>query len=147
MFGRKQDPNGAYAAVIPLFMNAIYNDKSPTINGDGQQTRDFTFVENAVEANIRACFSEKIEGAEVFNVACGDRTSVANMFEMLCEISGRNLEANFGPERKGDVRDSLADITKAMNLMDYNPQINILEGLRTTWEWFVENRSFIDQRD
>ncbi len=147
VFGPRQDPKGAYAAVIPLFMDAFYEQKSPKINGMGDQTRDFTFVENAVEANIRACFSDQIKGAEVFNVACAERTSVIGMFEMLKEITDTNLEPDFGPPRKGDVKDSLADISKAKKLLDYNPQINILEGLRMTWEWFKDNRSFIEKRN
>ncbi|MEQ8358530.1 MAG: SDR family oxidoreductase [Cytophagales bacterium] len=146
VFGPRQDPKGAYAAVIPLFMDAFYEQKSPKINGKGDQTRDFTFVENAVEANIKACFSDRIQGAEVFNVACAERTSVLGMFEMLKEITNTDMEPIFGPTRKGDVKDSLADISKAKKMLDYNPQINILEGLRMTWEWFKTNRSFIEKR-
>lgn len=147
VFGPRQDPKGAYAAVIPLFMDAFYEKKAPKINGKGDQTRDFTFVENAVEANIRACFSEQIQGAEVLNVACAERTSVIEMFNMLKEITDTELEPKFGPARQGDVKDSLADISKAKKLLDYNPQINILEGLRITWEWFKDNRSFIEKRN
>ncbi len=147
VFGPRQDPKGAYAAVIPLFMDAFFEQKSPKINGKGDQTRDFTFVENAVEANLKACFSNNIEGAQVFNVACAERTSVLGMFEMLKEITNTSLEPFFGPPRMGDVKDSLADISKAKKLLDYNPQINILEGLRMTWEWFKTNRSFIENRN
>ncbi len=147
IFGPRQDPKGAYAAVIPLFMDAFYDQKPPIINGKGDQTRDFTFVENAVEANIKACFSDKIQGAEVVNIACSDRTSILKMFEMLKEITDTDLEPSFGPARLGDVKDSLADISKAGKLLDYDPKITISEGLKITWEWFKNNRSFINQRN
>ena len=147
VFGPRQDPKGAYAAVIPLFMDAFYNKKAAHINGKGDQTRDFTFVENAVQANIKAVFSENLNGAQVFNVACAERTSVLQMFDALKQISAIDISPNFGPERKGDVKDSLADISKANNLLDYNPEINIREGLKITWEWFRKNQEFINQRN
>lgn len=147
VFGPKQDPKGAYAAVIPLFMDAFYRQVSPRINGEGDQTRDFTFVENAVQANIKAALAEVLNGAEVVNVACADRTSILAMFEMLQEITGVDLKPEFGPPRKGDVRDSLADISKAGKLLDYHPEVDIQEGLRQTWEWFKSNQDFINQRN
>lgn len=145
VFGPKQDPKGAYAAVIPLFMDALNNGKKAKINGRGEQTRDFTFVENAVEANIKALFAD-VEGAEIINVACNGRTSVYELYQKLNKISGKDIEPEFGPERPGDIKDSLADITKASNLIGYNPSIDIDQGLEITWKWFIENQEFINLR-
>lgn len=140
IFGPKQDPNGAYAAVIPLFMKAIVDKKPPTINGDGLQTRDFTFVENAVQANIKAMLADKEAGNQVYNIAVADRTSLIDLWNSLQEIVNSNLDVNYGPDRAGDVRDSLADISKANNLIKYQPQFKLMEGLGKTFEWFVENK-------
>ncbi|MAN60044.1 MAG: LPS biosynthesis protein WbpP [Flavobacteriaceae bacterium] len=136
VFGPKQSPTGAYAAVIPLFMQALKDGKAPTINGDGEQTRDFTYVENAVQANIRAFFATEAAVNEVFNVAYGDRISLNTLWQELKEISGKNVEADYGPPRQGDVRDSLADITKAKRLLGYQPLFSVREGLRVTWNHF-----------
>lgn len=139
IFGPKQSPNGAYAAVIPLFMQALIDKKSPTINGDGEQTRDFTFVENAVQANVRGMFADKKAGNQVYNIACGDRVSLNTLWSTLQEVSNTQLKANYGPNRKGDVRDSLANISKANTLMSYNPLFDINKGLKITFEWFKKN--------
>lgn len=136
VFGPKQSPNGAYAAVIPLFMQAIKDEKPPTINGDGGQTRDFTFVENAVAANIKAFFAPEQAVNEVFNVACGDRISLNQLWASLKSISGSELEAVYGPPRAGDIRDSLADVSKAKELMGYIPEFTVEEGLKVTWDQF-----------
>lgn len=138
VFGPKQSPKGAYAAVIPLFMQALKAHKSPTINGDGEQTRDFTFVENAVQANIRAMFASDKAVNEVFNIAYGQRISLNDLWTSLKKTSGIDLDANYGPPRVGDVRDSLADISKAQKLLGYDPQFSVEEGLRVTWERFVK---------
>lgn len=139
VFGPKQSPNGAYAAVIPLFMQAIVDNKSATINGDGEQTRDFTYVDNAVQANIRGFFASSKAQNEVFNVACNDRISVNQLWNMLNASAGKNIKANHGPNRLGDVRDSLADITKAKKLLGYEPQYNTKEGLVKTWDYFKKH--------
>lgn len=136
VFGPKQSPNGAYAAVIPLFMQALKDNKSATINGDGEQTRDFTFVDNAVQANVKAFFADKQAANQVFNIACGERISVNQLWQYLQEAANSNLQPIYGPPRKGDVRDSLADISKAANLLAYKPQVTVREGLKRTWEWF-----------
>lgn len=136
VFGPKQRPNGAYAAVIPLFMQALENDQVPKINGDGEQTRDFTFVENAVQANVRAFFAKEEAINEVFNVAYGDRISLNTLWKELQAISGKSIAAVHGPPRKGDVRDSLANIDKANKLMGYEPLFSVAEGLKITWEQF-----------
>lgn len=137
VFGPKQSPNGAYAAVIPLFMQALQDGESPTINGDGEQTRDFTFVENAVQANVRAFFAPENAINEVFNVAYGDRISLNTLWKELQEISGTNLAAVYGPTRKGDVKDSLANIDKAKKLLGYDPLFSVEDGLKITWNIFI----------
>lgn len=137
VFGPRQDPHGAYAAVIPLFIHALREDRSPFINGDGKQTRDFTFVENAVEANIRAAFSAHPEALnQVYNVAVGDRTGLLEMYEILRNIAGKDIPPAFREPRAGDIRDSLADISKAEKLLGYQPAIRIKEGLEITFKWF-----------
>jgi UDP-N-acetylglucosamine/UDP-N-acetyl-alpha-D-glucosaminouronate 4-epimerase len=136
IFGPKQSPKGAYAAVIPLFMEAIHTDKAATINGDGEQTRDFTYVENAVQANIKGFFASKEAANQVFNIACGERISVNYLWQNINEAALKEIKANYGPSRQGDVRDSLADITKAEKLLDYKPQFTVREGLKITWELF-----------
>jgi len=136
VFGPKQSPNGAYAAVIPLFMQALQDDKPAKINGDGEQTRDFTFVENAVQANIKGFFAPKEAANQVFNIACGERISVNYLWDSLKMAAHKNIEPVYGPPRQGDVRDSLADISKAKKLMGYDPQFNVREGLKVTWDYF-----------
>ncbi|WP_417857028.1 SDR family oxidoreductase [Xanthomarina gelatinilytica] len=136
VFGPKQSPHGAYAAVIPLFMQALKDGVSPTINGDGEQTRDFTFVANAVQANIKGFFASKEARNEVFNVACGERISVNYLWQALSEAADSKLKAIHGPERQGDVRDSLADISKAEKLLGYQPEYSVREGLKLTWDYF-----------
>ncbi len=138
VFGPKQSPNGAYAAVIPLFMQALKEEKAPTINGDGEQTRDFTFVANAVQANIKAMFAPDEAANEVYNVAVGERISLNKLWESLKDTSGKKVEAQYGAPRKGDVRDSLADITKAKTQMGYSPKVRVDEGLAITWEKFIK---------
>ena len=137
VFGPKQSPNGAYAAVIPLFMQALKDGTSPTINGDGGQTRDFTFVDNAVQANVRGFFASKQASNEVFNVACGERIDVNYLWDSLKTSAGSQVKAIYGPPRQGDVRDSLANISKAEQLLGYKPQFTVREGLKITWDWFL----------
>ncbi|MCU0447997.1 MAG: SDR family oxidoreductase [Microscillaceae bacterium] len=140
VFGPRQSPKGAYAAVIPLFMQAVLAGNAPTINGDGETTRDFTFVENAVQANILAAITTSPEAInQVYNVAVGDRNSLNQMYHILREAVGSDLQPIYGPFRQGDIRDSLADISKAQQLLGYNPQIRIKEGLEITLKWFREN--------
>lgn len=138
IFGPKQSPKGAYAAVVPLFMEAIKNNVSATINGDGKQTRDFTFVENAVQANIKGFFASKEAANEVFNIACGERISVNYLWQKINDAAQKDIPVNYGPNRQGDVRDSLADISKAEKLLGYKPEFTVEEGLRITWENFIK---------
>jgi len=138
IFGPKQSPNGAYAAVIPLFMQALKDNKPATINGDGEQTRDFTFVDNAVQANIKGFFASKEAANEVFNIACGERISVNTLWKDLQEAANSILKPLYGPTRQGDVKDSLADISKAERLLGYKPSFAVREGLGITWGYFNE---------
>jgi UDP-N-acetylglucosamine 4-epimerase len=137
IFGPRQNPNGPYAAVIPLFAEALINMKSPTINGDGSHSRDFTFVANAVQANILSIFTTEKEAVnQVYNIACGDQTSLLELFNGLNKEAGTTLQPIFGPERQGDVKHSLADISKAKTLLGYNPQVTVEEGLKMTFGWY-----------
>ena len=136
IFGPKQSPTGAYAAVIPLFMQALQDDEPAKINGDGEQTRDFTFVENAVQANIKGFFAPKEAANEVFNIACGERISVNYLWDSLKDAAGKDISPIYGPSRQGDVRDSLADISKAKKLLGYKPEYSVREGLKITWDYF-----------
>lgn len=139
IYGPRQNPEGPYAAAIPLFMKALLDNEKPFINGDGEQSRDFTFVENAVQANIRAIFAshEGISG-QVFNVAVGERITVNELYHYLKSIAGSDLEPVYRSDREGDVRHSLADISKARNILGYEPAIRVEEGLGITWAWFAK---------
>lgn len=136
IFGPKQSPNGAYAAVIPLFMDALQNSEPATINGDGEQTRDFTYIENAVQANIKGFFASKEAANQVFNIACGERISVNYLWNTLARAANQTVQPIYGPPRQGDVRDSLADISKANNRLGYNPEFSVGDGLKITWDYF-----------
>ncbi|WP_323028338.1 SDR family oxidoreductase [Gelidibacter japonicus] len=137
VFGPKQSPNGAYAAVIPLFMKALKDNTSPKINGDGGQTRDFTFIDNVIQANVKGMFASKEAANQVFNVACGERIDINYLWDSLKTAANSQLEPEYGPERQGDVRDSLADISKAKELLGYSPRYTVREGLKITWDAFV----------
>ncbi len=137
IFGPRQNPNGPYAAVIPLFAEALINQKPPTINGDGSHSRDFTFVANAVQANILSLFSKNKEAVnQVYNIACGEQTSLLELFNGLNKEAKTTLQPIFGPERLGDVKHSLADISKAKQLLGYNPLVSVEEGLKVTFGWY-----------
>lgn len=139
IFGPKQNPDNPYAAVIPIFCKAFMEGKAPTINGDGHTSRDFTFVDNAVHANDRALFTENEEGLnQIYNVACGDQVSLNEMIDMLKEISGNDISANYGPERPGDVKHSKADISKIQKHLDYQPKVRFREGLEKVYKWYEE---------
>ena len=139
IFGPKQNPNGPYAAVIPLFAEAILKNAAPTINGDGSHSRDFTYVDNAVQANILALFTTNKKAInQVYNIACGAQTSLLELFDGLKKQAGSDLQAIHGPERKGDVKHSLADISKAKDLLGYNPSVSVQEGLVKTFNWYNE---------
>jgi UDP-N-acetylglucosamine/UDP-N-acetylgalactosamine 4-epimerase len=137
IFGPKQNPNGPYAAVIPLFAEAILKNMAPTINGDGTNSRDFTFVSNAVQANILSMFTTNKEAVnQVYNIACGAKTSLLELFNGLKKEAGSLLQPVFGPERRGDVKHSLADISKAKKYLGYEPAVSVQEGLTKTFNWY-----------
>lgn len=139
VFGPKQDPNGAYAAVIPLFINAILSKNRPVINGDGSQSRDFTFVDNVVQANIKSIESPIENYNTVYNVAYEQRTTLKELVSYINEIEGTDFEPVFREERKGDVKHSLADISKAKEYLNYDPKFSIQEGLKLTIGWYKDH--------
>lgn len=141
IFGPRQDPHGAYAAVIPLFMQAAIEQKTPTINGDGETSRDFTFVENAVQANVKALTNTAdLTKHEAVNIACGERTTLNRLWEGIGNAANFDQKPTYGSERPGDVRHSLANIIKANQLFGYDPQWKIKEGLEKAFAFYKKNR-------
>ena len=139
VFGRRQDPNGAYAAVIPKFIKQLLNDERPTINGDGKQSRDFTYIENVIEANLKACLAPMQAYGEAFNIAYGGQEYLNDIYKALNEALDKNIEPIYGPDRKGDIKHSNADITKARQLLAYDPDYNFKDGLLEAIEWYKNN--------
>ncbi len=146
VFGRKQDPNGAYAAVIPKFVLQFINHESPVINGDGTFSRDFTYIDNVVQMNLRCLATENKEALnQVYNVAYGERTDLNELSHLLKEYLAdfdpeiKNIPIKYGPERKGDVPHSLASVDKAKKLLGYNPQFDIKTGLKEAVKWYWTN--------
>jgi len=135
IFGPRQDPGSPYSGVLAKFCSAFLEGTQPVIFGDGEQTRDFTFVENAVQANLLACEAPTVSG-KVFNVGVGGRFSLNQTVTLLNKISGKNLEAKYEPARDGDIRDSQADISQAREFLGYDPPVGFEEGLRRTFEWY-----------
>ena len=117
VFGRRQDPDGAYAAVIPKFIKQLLNDEQPTINGDGKQSRDFTYIDNVIEANLKACLAPREVAGQAFNIAYGDREYLIDIYNGLCKALGKDIKPIFGPDRKGDIKHSNADISKIRNIV------------------------------
>lgn len=138
VFGRRQDPDGAYAAVIPKFIKQLLHGETPTINGDGKQSRDFTYIDNVIEANLRACKADSEAAGEAFNIGAGGRLFLIDMYEQLCQALGVSVEPNFGPPRAGDVRDSNADISKAKKLLGYDPSYDFEKGIGLAIDWYRE---------
>lgn len=137
VFGERQDPNGPYAAVMPLFVSGIINNTVVYINGDGEQTRDFTYVDNAVQANIRAMLNDNPDAfGQVYNVAVGENFSVNYLYQAIRDILQMPHEATYRQEREGDIRNSLADISKAQKLLGYDPQYKFADGLKLTVDYF-----------
>ncbi|TSC70877.1 MAG: UDP-glucose 4-epimerase [Parcubacteria group bacterium Gr01-1014_46] len=139
VFGPNQDPESVYSAVIPLFIKKIMRNESPVIFGDGTTSRDFTFVENNVDANIRACVAPSIVSGEVINIACGYEISLNELVQKINKEFGTNIKPIYKDERVGDVKHSLADITKAEKLLGYKPIVNFDDGLRKTIEFYKNN--------
>ncbi len=139
VFGRRQDPNGAYAAVIPKFIKQLLDGERPTINGDGRQSRDFTYIENVIEANLKACLAPDEASGEAFNVAYGGREYLIDIYYSLTKALGKDIEPNFGPDRKGDIKHSNADISKAKRLLGYEPEYDFARGLNEAIAWYQAN--------
>ncbi|WP_257875662.1 SDR family oxidoreductase [Thermoanaerobacterium thermosaccharolyticum] len=139
VFGRRQDPNGVYAAVIPKFIKQLLNDERPTINGDGKQSRDFTYIENVIEANLKACKASHEVAGQAFNIAYGGREYLIDIYYELCKALGKNIEPIFGPERAGDIKHSNADISKAKEMLGYDPDYSFEDGIKLVIDWYKEN--------
>ncbi|MBR4543499.1 MAG: SDR family oxidoreductase [Lachnospiraceae bacterium] len=139
VFGRRQDPDGAYAAVIPKFIKQMMNGETPTINGDGKQSRDFTYIENVIEANLKACLAGHEAAGQAFNVAYGGREYLIDIYHDLEDALGVKMEPNYGPDRAGDIKHSNADISKARELLGYDPEWSFERGIKDAVEWYKEN--------
>ncbi|MBI3726297.1 NAD-dependent epimerase/dehydratase family protein, partial [bacterium] len=141
VYGPRQDPASQYAAVVPRFIEACLDRASPTIYGDGEQTRDFTYVENVVEANLLAASAPGVSGG-VFNVACGERTSVNELFRLIASVAGtESIRPKHEPERAGDVKHSVASIESASRELGFAPTIDLLAGIERTFAWFRDERA------
>ena len=142
IFGPKQNPNNPYAAVIPIFCKNFIENIAPTINGDGKTSRDFTFIENAVQANIKTLLHGNFENHDVMNVACGDQISLNEFVNILNQITEKSIIPNYVAERKGDVKHSKASIDKIINKINYNPSFRFINGLEITYSWYRTSKLF-----
>jgi nucleoside-diphosphate-sugar epimerase len=136
VFGPRQNPASAYAAVIPRFITAILKGEPPTVYGDGQQTRDFSYIQNIIEANLAACLAGKSALGESFNIACGGRISLLDLIATINKIAGKKIAPKFEPVRPGDIKDSQADITKAERLLGWKPSVDFQEGIEIAVAWY-----------
>lgn len=139
VFGRRQDPNGPYAAVIPRFIQTLLRGERPTIHGDGLQSRDFTYIENVIEANIKACFAPEEASGEAFNIAYGGREVLRDVYDAILRALKIEVEPIYAPERPGDIKHSCADISKARKLLGYDPDYDFASGLAEAIDWYREN--------
>lgn len=139
VFGRRQDPNGAYAAVIPKFIKLLLEGKKCHINGDGRQSRDFTYIENVIEANLKACAAPHEAAGQAFNIAFGGREYLIDVFHGLTKALGVVAEPEYGPDRPGDIKHSNADISKAKKLLGYDPEWSFQRGIEAAIDWYKEN--------
>ncbi len=139
VFGRRQNPDGMYAAVIPKFLRQLLAGETPTINGDGRQSRDFTYIDNVIEGNLRACLAGSDAAGEAFNIGAGGREYLIDIYYDLCKALEIEREPVFGPPRKGDIRDSNADISKARDMLGYDPQFDFAAGIALAIDWYKEN--------
>ena len=142
IFGRRQDPTSFYSAVIPKFIKMFLNEQAPVINGDGSISRDFTYIDNVINANLLACKAPKAPG-HVFNIACGERIDLNELAGELQKLTGAKISAKHGQPRLGDIQHSLADIGLAKDLLGYEPKIRVKEGLQKTAEWFIKHQEFL----
>ncbi len=137
VFGKRQDPNGVYAAVIPKFIKQLINGEHPVINGDGKQSRDFTYVENVVEANLKACLAPSEASGQVYNIAYGGREYLIDVYNSICSALGKHISPTYAPERVGDIKHSNADISKAKELLGYSPEYDFDTGIKEAIQWYV----------
>jgi len=136
VFGRRQDPDGAYAAVIPKFIKQLLNNESPTINGDGKQSRDFTYIENVIEANLKACTASSEASGQAYNIAYGGREYLIDIYHTLCNALEKDVQPIFGPDRPCDIRHSNADISRAKKYLDYHPSFDFASGIILAIDWY-----------
>ncbi len=139
VFGRRQDPEGPYAAVIPKFIKQLLRDERPQIHGDGKQSRDFTYIENVIEANLKACKASHEAAGQVYNIAYGGREYLIDIYYKLTEALGKEIEPCFGPERAGDIKHSNADISKAKKLLGYDAEWDFEAGIKEALSWYQDN--------
>jgi Nucleoside-diphosphate-sugar epimerases len=139
VFGKRQDPDGAYAAVIPKFIKQLMHNEAPTIHGDGKQSRDFTYIENVIEANLKACLASGDSAGQAYNVAYGGREYLIDIYDTLAQALGKNIRPIFGPDRAGDIKHSNADITKAKEKLNYAPDWDFEKGIQAAIDWYKEN--------
>jgi len=139
VFGRRQTPDGAYAAVIPKFIKMLINGETPTINGDGKQSRDFTYIDNVIEANLKACLASHEAAGQAYNIAYGGREYLIDIYYGLTKALEKDIEPNYGPDRVGDIKHSNADISKARELLGYDPEYSFADGIKLAIEWYKAN--------
>lgn len=139
VFGRRQNPEGAYAAVIPKFIQLLLKDEAPTIYGDGKQSRDFTYIDNVIEANLKACKAGSSAAGECYNIAYGGQELLIDVYYKIAKILNKEIKPILGEPRKGDIRHSNADISKAIKKLGYNPDWDFEQGLHAAIEWYIEN--------
>ena len=139
VFGRRQDPDGYYAAVIPKFLKALLKGEAPTINGDGKQSRDFTYIENVIEANLKGMAAPSEAAGQAYNIAYGGRVFLIDLYNKLCDVLGVDIKPNYGPDRAGDIKHSNADISKAKMLLGYDPDYSFEDGIVLAIDWYKEN--------
>lgn len=145
IFGPRQNPKGPYAAAIPLFILESMNERKPVVFGDGEQSRDFTFIENAVQANIKALFAPREANGRVFNIACGERYTLNEVLKLIEGASGKALDVQYKDERPGDIRDSHASIDRAKDVLAYEVMVRLEEGIDRTWKWYSGNRDYFQK--
>lgn len=141
VYGRRQNPDGGYTAVIPKFIKQLLDKERPTIYGDGKQSRDFTYVEDVVEANLKSCLAPHEAAGDVFNIAYVDRQQLIDIYYELTKALGVEIEPKFEPSRAGDIKHSYADIDKARKILGYDPEWSFEKGIKDTVEWYMENLS------
>ena len=139
VFGRRQDPDGAYAAVIPRFIRQLLHGEIPTINGDGKQSRDFTYIDNVIQANLKACLAPSEAAGAAYNIAYGGREYLIDIYYDLCKALGKEVAPKFGPDRVGDIKHSNADISKAKKMLGYDPEYDFAQGIQLAIAWYAEN--------